>query len=313
MHKVPAKNGLQFGSPEREELMSRIEQALEKAMKMRESVKDAGREGLREEKSHVSSHVFQTGALVVDIALVNKHIVTLTDPYAHVAEQYRKLRARILRATRANSHNTIMVTSADVGEGKSLTAINLAVALSSEIDHTVLLVDADLRNPSIHNYLGLKPRHGLSDYLEGKADLSDTFIRTGIGKLVLLPAGSLTSRSAELLSSRKMKMLVEDMKSRYRDRYIIFDSSPLLHTADPLSLGSYMDGILFVIQEGRTAQEKVAYAISLLKGCNILGAVFNNVSQSSTRDSYSYYYRRGEEDPLMKSDNEDGGDDAGAC
>jgi protein-tyrosine kinase len=313
MHGVPANNWRQFGIPEGEELMSRIEQALEKAMKMRESVKDAGREGLGEEKSHASSHVFQAGAPVIDIALVNKHVVTLTDPHSHVAEQYRKLRARILRATRANSYNAISVTSADVGEGKSLTAINLAVALSSEIDHTVLLVDADLKNPSIHRYLGLKPRPGLSDYLEGKADLPDTFIKTGIGKLVLLPAGTLRSRSAELLSSRKMKMLVEEMKSRYRDRYIIFDSSPLLHTADPLSLGSYMDGILFVIQEGRTAQEKVAYAISLLKGCNILGAVFNNVSRTSSRGSYSYYYRSGEGDPLMKSDNGNDDADADAC
>jgi protein-tyrosine kinase len=313
MHEVPAKNWRQFGIPEGEESMSRIEQALEKAMKMRESVKDAGREGLGEEKSQASSHVFQAGAPVIDIALVNKHVVTLTDPHSHVAEQYRKLRARILRATRANSHNTIMVTSADVGEGKSLTAVNLAVALSSEIDHTVLLVDADLRNPSIHSYLGLKPRRGLSDYLEGKADLPDTFVKTGIGKLVFLPAGALTSRSAELLSSRKMKMLVEDMKSRYKDRYIIFDSSPLLVTADPLSLGSYMDGILFVIQEGRTAQEKVAHAVSLLKGCNILGAVFNNVSRSSTRGSYSYYYRRGDGNPLMKSDNGNDGADADAC
>jgi len=217
----------------------------------------------------------------------------LTNPFSHAAEQYKKLRARILRATEQNHHNTIMITSSDMGEGKSLTSINLAVALSSEIDHTVLLVDSDLRNPSIHRYFGIQEPRGLSDYLKGEATLPELLIKTGIGRLVILPGGAPTEKSAELLSSDRMKTLVQEMKTRYDDRYIIFDTSPLLIIADALSLSSCVDDVLFVIQEGRTAQEKVARAISLLKGCSILGVVFNNSQQNISRDIHHYYYRYG--------------------
>lgn len=271
--------------------MSRIEQALEKAVKMRESTKEVVSEEITTLKQQPAPAKFEARDVMIDLAAVDKHIVTLTDPHSHAAEQYKKLRARILKATRKDFHNTIMITSSDPGEGKSLTAINLAVALSNEIDHTVLLVDADLRNPSIHTYFGMEPRFGLSDYLKGEVDLPDVLVKTGIGKLVILPGGNPTDVSAELLSSERMKGLVHEMKVRYRDRYVIFDSSPLLITADALSLGSYMDGILFVIEEGRTAQKKVVQSISLMKGCNVLGVVFNNVPQYISKDPNPYYYR----------------------
>jgi protein-tyrosine kinase len=185
-----------------------------------------------------------------------------------------------------------MVTSSDVGEGKSIVSINLAVALANEIDYTVLLVDTDLRKPSIHKYFGLNPEYGLSDYLTDKVTLNDVLIKTGIGKLVLLPAGTIPDNSAELLSSEKMKMLMHELKHRYKDRYIIFDSTPLLVTADPLLLGIHMDGIVFVIQEGRTSQQAAMQSISLMKGWNILGVVFNNVPQYLVKNHYQYYYQQ---------------------
>jgi protein-tyrosine kinase len=273
--------------------MSRIEEALEKAVKMREMAKEvvSVQEPVREEAA--VSPKFPDGTPAFNVSLVDKHVVTLTDPFSHAAEQYKKLRARILRATNQNHHNTIMITSSDMGEGKSLTSINLAVALSSEIDHTVLLVDSDLRNPSVHRYFGIEEPRGLSDYLKGEADLPELLIKTGIGRLVILPGGAPTDSSAELLSSERMKTLVQEIKNRYKDRYIIFDTSPLLVIADALALASYVDDILFVIQEGRTAQEKVARAISLLKGCSILGVVFNNAQQSISKDVHHYYYRYG--------------------
>jgi protein-tyrosine kinase len=273
--------------------MSRIEEALEKAVKMREMTKEvvSTQEPVGEEEA-VSSK-FPEGVQALDVGLVDEHVVTLANPFSHAAEQYKKLRARILRATSKNHHNTIMITSSDMREGKSLTAINLAVALSGEIDHTVLLVDSDLRNPSVHRYFGIEEPRGLSDYLKGEANLPELLIKTGIGRLVILPGGAPTDSSAELLSSERMKTLVQEIKARYKDRYIIFDTSPLLVIADALALASYVDDILFVIQEGRTAQEKVAHAISLLKGCSILGVVFNNAHQSISRDTQHYYYRYG--------------------
>jgi receptor protein-tyrosine kinase/non-specific protein-tyrosine kinase len=183
-----------------------------------------------------------------------------------------------------------MVSSANAAEGKSITAVNLAVSLAQSIDHTVLLVDADLRSPSLHSYFGIEPSFGLSDYLRGEQDLSRMLIKTGFGKLVLLPAGSPSEHPAELLSSDRMKALVHEMKHRFRDRYVIFDSTPLLVTADALSLGSYMDGILFVIQEGNTSEKAAKQALALMKDWNVLGAVFNDVSPYLARIIPYHYY-----------------------
>ena len=273
--------------------MSRIEQALEKAVKMREAKKEVVPEENGASGDQVVLHKFEVGKGVIDPAAVDKHVVCITEPYSLATEQYKKLRARILRATANEFHNTIMVTSSDVSEGKSLTAVNLAVALSSEFDYTVLLVDADLRKPSIHNYFGIEQRKGLSNYLKGEVPLSDVLVKTGIGKLVLLPSGDPQENASELLSSERMKMLVHELKSRYKDRYIIFDSPPLLVTADPISIGGLMDSVLFVIQEGRTSQKAVIQALSLTKGWNILGAVFNNVPENIMTNKYLHYYSYG--------------------
>jgi len=234
--------------------------------------------------------VFDVGDAGIDPATVNRHLVSITDPYSTAAEEYRKLRAKILRATESNYLNTIMVTSSQAGEGKSMTAINLAVTIAQEIDHTVLLVDADLRRSSIHTYLGIKPKAGLSDFLESRAELSDIMIKTGIGKLVLLPAGNPPKNPSELISSERMRILIRELKFRYRDRYIIIDSSPLLMTADALSLCEYADGIIFVVQADRTTMKAATQAAALLKGHNVLGTVFNDVPKHLAKNLYPYYY-----------------------
>jgi exopolysaccharide/PEP-CTERM locus tyrosine autokinase len=281
--------------------VSRIEQALEKAVRMRETGREIISEPVVPSPGREETPIFEAGEPAVDPAKVDGHIVSITDPHSSAAEQYRKLRARILGSTAKALHNVIMITSSDMGEGKSLSAVNLAASLANEIDYTVLLVDADLRNPSVHKYLGMDNGKGLSEYLQGQVGLSDVLVRTGIGKLVVLTAGTPPENPSELLSSERMKMLIKELKTRYKDRYIIFDSSPLLVTADPIALGSLMDGILFVIQEGRTSQKAVMQALSLMKGWNILGAVFNNVPEYLEKDKYSYYYRSGRQPEQNKS------------
>ena len=272
--------------------MSKIEKALEKAMKMRETKTESVSETIMAPESESILDTFEVGEEIIDKTLVDKHIVCITDPLSSVSEQFKKLKARVLnKMSQRDLQNTIMVTSADVGEGKSIVSINLAVALANEIDKTVLLVDTDMRKPSIHKYFGFEPKYGLSDYLTDKVTLHDVLIKTGIGKLVILPAGNISDNSAELLSSEKMKMLVYELKHRYKDRYIIFDSPPLLVTADPLLIGTHMDGIVFVIQEGRTSQQSAMQSLSLMKGWNILGIVFNNVPQYLVKNHYQYYYQ----------------------
>ena len=282
--------------------MSRIEKALEKAVEMRESVKE-----VIPEQTVTAHHVdrslpkFEGGESLVNPDAVDKRIVCITDPQSYTTEQYKKLRARILQATAKDSLNTIMVTSPEMGEGKTVTAINLAVAIANEIDHTVLLVDADFKHPSILKYLGIESKYGLSDFLTGRVELSDILIKTGIGKLVVLPAGNSPENAAELLSSEKMKGLVHELKHRYRDRYIIFDSSPVLLASDTLPVSSHMDGIVLVIQAARTTPKSASHAVSLIKGSNILGIVFNNVPRDIAKNLYPSYYLYGSEGYHRKS------------
>lgn len=270
--------------------MSRIEKSLEKAIEMRKSLqKEAGGETAASPAAKQDIARFQPAAPVINPEAVDDRIVCIKEPNSLITEQYKKLRARVLKSTAGDFLNTMMVTSSGVGEGKTITAINFAVAVASQIDHTVLLVDADLRNPSVHKYLGINPSRGLSDYLKGDVRLSSALIRTGIGRLVLLPAGNLPENPSELLSSQRMKDLVMELKNRYRDRYVIFDSSPLLVTADPISLAGYMDGVLLVVKAAHTTPKNAIKALSLVKGCRILGTVFNNVPDHLKKNIYPYY------------------------
>jgi Mrp family chromosome partitioning ATPase len=141
-----------------------------------------------------------------------------------------------------------------------------------------------------------------------KATIPDILVKTGIGKLVLLPAGSPVENPAELLASERMKSLVREMKHRYPDRYLIFDSSPVLLAADALSLGNYMDGIVFVVQADRTSPKMVTSALALLKGFNILGSVFNNVPASLGMRQYPYYYHYGGKYQIKNPRKTDDGD-----
>ena len=281
--------------------MSRIEQALEKAAKLREMATEVLPEATAPSPVRIAPHVFDAGETSLDTAKVDRHVVSITDPHSAAAEQYKRLKARILGATAKSLQNVIMITSSDVSEGKSLTAVNLAAALANEIDYTVLLVDADLRNPTVHKYLGIDQKRGLSEYLQGKVKLSEVLVKTGFGRLVVLPAGEPPENASELLSSERMKMLMKELKLRYEDRYIIFDTSPLLVTADPLALGSAVDGVLLVVQEGRTSQKAAKQALSLMKGWNVLGVVFNNVSEYLSKNKYAYYYRYGKKTEQNKS------------
>lgn len=258
--------------------MSKIEQALEKAKKLRETTNEVKRVDRLE--------VFKR----IEPTKVDNHfIVTITQPDSPIAEEYRRLKSMLLRETKTDFKNTIMITSSIDGEGKTLTAINLAMTLAQEIDHSILLIDADLRKPRTHEYLGIDYKYGLSDYLVDNVDISEVLIKTGIGNLVLLPAGRSVENPVEILSSEKMKALVQELKQRYMDRYVIIDTPPILPFADAISIGSYVDGIVFVVKEGRTQKQSIENAMHLIKNLNVLGVVFNNVNELSL-DGGSYHY-----------------------
>ncbi|MBN2687577.1 MAG: AAA family ATPase [Deltaproteobacteria bacterium] len=192
-----------------------------------------------------------------------------------VADRIKILRTQVLHSLRETGGNTLLIASSNSGEGRTVMAINLSIALSQQIDGTVLLVDSDLRKPAIHTLLGLDVEKGLSDYLRGKAEIAELLINPGIPRLVILPGGKPLTNSSELLGSPRMKFLVKELKERYADRIIVFDSSPLLTSADSLVLSRFIDGILIVVEAEKTSKEDLKNTMELLKERPVVGTVFN--------------------------------------
>jgi receptor protein-tyrosine kinase/non-specific protein-tyrosine kinase len=220
----------------------------------------------------------------------NSCIITYQNPDTPIAEEYRKLKTVLLRMTRENFRNVLMVTSAISGEGKSVTSANLAVMLAREYGQTVLLVDADLRRPSLHEYLGIAPRIGLADCLEDRIDPGRAIMKTGIPKLSFMSGGKKAENPSELLSSDRAKEFLMELKHRYRDRYIIIDTSPILLFAETQAMSVLVDGVLVVVKEGGVSLKGVTQMFELLKDSNVLGIVFNNASATSLDGRYHSHY-----------------------
>jgi exopolysaccharide/PEP-CTERM locus tyrosine autokinase len=270
--------------------MSRIEEALEKAAKMRGT--ESRPTGAPLAVASAPLHVYQQPMPNERLKVKNPLIVSVTAPQTSVAEEYRKLKSLLVKLTyEDNFKNTLMVTSAFAGEGKSITAINLAVSLAQEYDHTVLLVDADLRKPSIHRYFGFEPKVGLTDCLTRGVDVGETLIKTGIGKLSILPYGKKAENPGELFSSSKMKNLVAEIKGRYPDRYVIIDTPPVLLFAETRIIGTLVDGTVFVVKEGAAGLKDVNDALTALDRKKLLGIVYNDAVSDSLNGHYHDYYQ----------------------
>lgn len=207
-----------------------------------------------------------------------------------VAEEYNKLRSLVVKLTKGEEFlNTIMITSTIGEEGKSLTALNLAIGLAREYDHTVLLVDTDLRRPSLHKQLGIESKPGLIQCLKENLPLNKALVKTGFGKLVFLPSGGILEDPVETLSSNRMKELVAELKNRYPERYVIFDTPPILPFADAQVLAPTVDSTIFVVREGRAKAKEVKEAINSLDGAHLLGVVYNDVKIFARKKHYYYY------------------------
>ena len=187
--------------------------------------------------------------------------------------------------------NTILVTSALPSEGKTNTAVNLAMSMAAEEDLTVLLVDADFIKPDALRQLGIYAKKGLIDVVENPdLDIADVMMRTNIPNLTVIPAGQLHDRCTELLASTRMHQVVADLAHRYEDRIIIFDSPPVLVTTESTALASHMGQILFVVQAERTKREAVQNALELLGEGPQIGMMLNRApAQFGASDFGSYY------------------------
>jgi len=199
-----------------------------------------------------------------------------------IADKYRILRAQILRHLAPEGLRTLAICSANPGEGKTFTAVNLAICLAMDVNHTVLLVDLDLRHPSIAHVLGIEAKAGIEDYINGAAELSDCLVNPGIQRLVVLPVREPVERSSEMLASPKMARLAHELKNRYPDRIVIYDMPALLPTDDCLAFMPYVDATMFVVGEGQTSEDELERAMEMVRERNLIGAILNN---SEERDN----------------------------
>ena len=227
-------------------------------------------------------------------AQVDPHIVSATDPKSPIAEQYRILRTNLQALRLRAGSKTIVVTSSVHNEGKSVTAINLALTLARQEQMRVVLVDADLRKPTVHTWLGLSERpQGLSTVLANGGELNGELVRLASPSLSVLPAGPTPDHPAEMFESAAMRRLLNTLKSQFD--IIILDAPPVLPVADPSILSGLADGVLLVVRAGKTQRRVVLQAQRLLQQAkaNLVGCVLTHVEYYLPGYYRYYQYRYG--------------------
>jgi len=192
------------------------------------------------------------------------------------AESFRLLRTQVLSWLSARDATTFAVTSASAGEGKTRTAINLAVQFAAAVDYTVLLVDANLRAPGLHGHLGWQPMPGLSHYLTGREPLERLLVQPGIERLLVLTAGEAVNNASELLGSNAMGALVDELKTSYPRRIVVFDLPAVLVSTDVLAFSRHVDGLLLVARNRSTHKRSLGRAQALLPQHKLIGVALND-------------------------------------
>lgn len=222
------------------------------------------------------------------VAHLDHRLVAAVSPQSLAAEQYRLLRTRVRQAERGRTVRTIVVTSPSQGDGKSLTAANLALAMAQEFHQRVLLIDADFRRPSVARLFGLHGRTGLSDVLLGGTELDAAQVSIAEHRLTVLPAGPLPAHPAELLGSSGMRRVLDTLRTRF-DR-ILIDMPPVSPVADVHVVAPMTDGLLMVVRAGVTAKPAIERALADLDASKVLGLVLNDAEEAPTdRTSYEGY------------------------
>jgi exopolysaccharide/PEP-CTERM locus tyrosine autokinase len=228
-------------------------------------------------------------AKLVNYKSFNSNLVTISKPQSFEAEQFRMLKSQLLFPASSNRPRSIMVTSALPGEGKSFVSANLAASVAQNINEYVLLVDCDIRKPTIHKNFGIADGPGLSDYLSSNISLSSLLLATVVDKLKILPGGRSVKNPAELLSSQKMSELFQEIASRYNDRYIIVDSPPPKLTSETSVLAKHVDGILLVVRYRSTPRKLVQDLTEMIGKEKIIGVVLNKCDFKSASYDYNRY------------------------
>jgi receptor protein-tyrosine kinase len=214
---------------------------------------------------------------------------------SQLAEQMRLIKRPLLANARGETAqpihrpNLIQIVSAMPGEGKTFFAMNLAMSIAMEVDHSVLLVDADVLRPSVLARYGIEPARGLMDVLSSSTlDLADVLLRTNVPKLSLLPAGTAHSQSTEMLASAAMEALLDELASKYSDRIVLFDAPPLIPTTESRVLASRVGQVVMVVEADHTTHAQVTQAYAAVEQCPVVLSVLNKC-RNRAGETYGYY------------------------
>lgn len=233
------------------------------------------KDGEKQRAGWVSPVYSKSRAINLDLRVLADNRVVAGLPNAKETEAYKVLRAQVLQRMKEKGGISLMITSCLPGEGKTLTAVNLACAMARDFQQTVLLVDCDLRKQDVHQVLGIESTKGIIDCLLDNSPVSDVMMWPGIEKLTVISGGKVTKDSTELIGSPAMKELVLDMKNRYPDRYVLFDVPPVLTTADAVVFAPLVDFVLLVVRWGVTPMSDLRRVLELIPAEKILGLVLN--------------------------------------
>ncbi|MEH7249107.1 CpsD/CapB family tyrosine-protein kinase [Neobacillus niacini] len=215
------------------------------------------------------------------------HLVTHSDPKSAISEQYRQIRTNILFSSVDKEVKSIVVTSAEPSDGKSTTAANLAIVLAQQ-GKQVLLVDTDLRKPSVHYTFNVSNMDGLTSVLTKEISLDKAITKTKVPNLDILTSGPIPPNPSELLDSKSMETILEQLKDRFE--YVVLDSPPILVVTDSQILAKKCDGVVLVVASGKTHKESALQAKELLENArsNIFGVVLNAVESVKNRYYMEY-------------------------
>jgi Mrp family chromosome partitioning ATPase len=224
----------------------------------------------------VSAEAVRTRTAKVSASHLRQHRVLQPGARGAVASSYKILRTQLLQRCHREGIASVAVVSPSQQDGRTLTAINLAVSIAEDPEHTALLVDLDLISPSVHQCFGIKVESGVDSCLRGEHDLATALVRpAGYDKLVLLPAKGAVQQSSELLASERTRRVARELRERYANRIVIYDLPALFASDDTLSFLPLVDAVLLVVAEGRTRRDEVARALELMRETTVIGTVLN--------------------------------------
>ena len=219
---------------------------------------------------------------------IDRNLICNIDPRSVIVEQYRNLRNQILSGNRDKKNKVLAVTSSVRGEGKTTIAGNLAISFATNPEVSVIIIDGDMRSPSMHKIFGISRESGLSEFINGDIEFEDSLKETFSDNIKIISAGEKASNPSELLSFPRMVKLIEDLRRDDNVNYVIIDTPPVIPATDPRVIAELADATIFVAKANHTSKELIAHSLSLLGKSCILGVVLNNMIGLSSY--YPYYY-----------------------